>query len=266
MLEHFDVETFSKRQSNRFSNAYQLPENRHGTNEHKKPEPVRKRPLDSKQMYLMLAEVTSHELLLENWPRIVHGDIDAWSQNMEIDTVWRQPKIDNAQMKGTVHYPCPTISSEVDEIAQLFAGADAARIAKVVVRMHDPRVIPVMRRVAAEIRKAPVTGLDDARDVERTLESIYTAIQQDDIETATDVLFDSVDRWLSAGDEKKCDELLSKTDVERLPSSLIRSFLTITFAGKGRLNLRSQFYERAFNRMSALKGDEAAARLLGVLR
>src|SRR4051812_35417315 len=92
------------------------------------------------------------------------------------------------------------------------------------------------------------------------LTDLYALVEQPDIEAATDLLFDSIDRLLSAGEFLAVDGFLREVDVNRLPTTLLRSILTITYAGKTHLPYRPVIYGKVYRRMIELRGLERAER------
>lgn len=103
-----------------------------------------------------------------------------------------------------------------------------------------------------------------ALGVSAFLEDVYD-IGQRDIQAATDKVFDTIDRLLCDGREDLCDEILASVEVARLPSALLRSFLTITAPAKDRLRSRSSFFAKAFDEVKRQRGLDLAKRLLGRL-
>lgn len=95
---------------------------------------------------------------------------------------------------------------------------------------------------------------------------VYRLAELNDLEGATDKVFRFIDNLLLGGDFHTCNEILRQADVKQLPSSLLRSFLTITAAAKDKLPARADFYQEAFAEMVRLKGEEKAHRLLGPLK
>jgi hypothetical protein len=103
-----------------------------------------------------------------------------------------------------------------------------------------------------------------ALDVRTFLEEVYD-LGQRDLQAATDKVFDTIDRLLCEGREGLCDEILASVEVGRLPSALLRSFLTITAPAKERLPSRPSFFAMAYPEVERQRGPEMAKRLLGPL-
>jgi hypothetical protein len=101
-------------------------------------------------------------------------------------------------------------------------------------------------------------------DVAAFLDEVYELAQYD-LQSATDRIFDRIDRLLCDGREDICDEILSRVDVARLPSALLRSFLTITAPAKHSLPSRRPFFAKAYDEVSQQRGPEMAERLFSRL-
>jgi hypothetical protein len=101
-------------------------------------------------------------------------------------------------------------------------------------------------------------------DIRAFLEKVYD-LGQRDLQAATDKVFDTIDRLLCDGRESVCDEILAHVDVTRLPSALLRSFLTITAPAREKLCSRRFFYARAYGEVERQRGADMAKRLLGRL-
>ena len=97
--------------------------------------------------------------------------------------------------------------------------------------------------------------------LERLVAPIELAESLDDGQTSRDL-----DDLLHEESYDVCDEILKQVDAKKLPSALLRSFLTITAPAKDRLRYRETFYKAAFAEMVRVKGDVAKAqKLLGRL-
>ncbi len=97
------------------------------------------------------------------------------------------------------------------------------------------------------------------------LRDVYRLARVGDIPGATDRIFDHIDRLLCNSMFSVCNETLKRIDPSRLPSSLRRSFLTITAAAKDKLPARATFYAQALALLAREKGEEQALKLLGRL-
>jgi hypothetical protein len=109
------------------------------------------------------------------------------------------------------------------------------------------------------------TASAENRLIDKLLDEVYYLAGRDDLQEATDKIFDTIDRLLIGGEFAACNEILRRVDVSRLPSALMRSFLTITAAAKDKLPARKAFYDQVFSEMTRLRGAEKAQRLLGQL-
>lgn len=88
----------------------------------------------------------------------------------------------------------------------------------------------------------------------------------DNIDNATDHIFDRFNLLLLEDRYIECDMILSQLDLSKLPTTLMRSFLTITAPAKDHLPSRNKFFNDVFSIFSALKGEERAEKILGRLR
>ncbi len=111
-------------------------------------------------------------------------------------------------------------------------------------------------RVAAPSEQLPI---------DEFLEEVYNLAAREDLQGATDKIFETVDRLLLAGAFTDCNEILRLIDLHRLPTALMRSFLTITAAAKDKLPARKAFYNQVLRETIRLKGNEKAQRILGQL-
>lgn len=103
------------------------------------------------------------------------------------------------------------------------------------------------------------------REIGNLLNQVYRLDAGGDTQAATDKVFDYIDRLLSSQMFKICDEILKQVKVERLSTSLMRSFLTITFAAKDHLRERTEFYRKVEEQMTRKRGPEVTRRLLSRL-
>lgn len=92
------------------------------------------------------------------------------------------------------------------------------------------------------------------------------ALASSNVEEATDLVFRFVDDRLSEGDFIVCREILKRVELANLPTTLMRSFLAITFAAKIRLPERASLYDRVFPEMVRQRGYDNAHRLLDALK
>ena len=103
------------------------------------------------------------------------------------------------------------------------------------------------------------------RQADDFLALVYQLDATGDVQTATDRLFDYIDRLLHLGMFEIVNEVLKQVRVEKLSTSLMRSLLTITVAAKRHLIDRDEFYERVEREMTNRRGPDMAKRLLGRL-
>ena len=101
--------------------------------------------------------------------------------------------------------------------------------------------------------------------IEGFLETVYSLARSNDIESATDRIFDHIDKLLCDRVFVLCDEILQRVDVEELPTALMRSFLTITAAAKNELPSRKALHQKIERKMLQSKGEEKTKRLIGKL-
>jgi hypothetical protein len=88
----------------------------------------------------------------------------------------------------------------------------------------------------------------------------------DDIEIATDLLYDHLDQLLCRGEFTECDRILQEADVSRLSSSLMRSLLTVTYPARDQLPSRPGLYERVEQQLLEQRGEALTARLISRLK
>ena len=101
--------------------------------------------------------------------------------------------------------------------------------------------------------------------LEDFLQQVYALARLNDIQGATDLIFSYLDRLLCNGLFYICDDILKRVEIEKLPTTLMRSILSITAPAKDKLPSRRALYERIERRMVELKGQQTTARLLGRL-
>lgn len=117
----------------------------------------------------------------------------------------------------------------------------------------------------AAAAKGPAKPEVQEGKTEDFLETVYSLVSLNDIESATDRIFDHIDKLLCEGAFVVCDEILRRVDVEKLPTPLMRSFLTITAAAKNKLPSRKALHQEIEHKMVRSKGDEKTKRLIGKL-
>ena len=87
----------------------------------------------------------------------------------------------------------------------------------------------------------------------------------EDIDKATDFIFEEFDDLFWAGEFQECDEILASINLETLDPTLSMAFLTITLAAKSKLLQRQAFYDKVEEIFLAQRGEEKTKRLLGGL-
>jgi hypothetical protein len=126
--------------------------------------------------------------------------------------------------------------------------------------------MPANVALPANLEATCPTGDDVAKmQIDRFLEEVYKLAKLDDLDGATDRIFDFIDRLLCDSLFPVCDEVLRRVDVEKLSTSLMRSFLSITDAAKHKLPSRPAFYQKIEQRMVCLKGLAATCKIIGNL-
>ena len=147
-------------------------------------------------------------------------------------------------------------------------------IAGVTGRYVDPRRIQLsvapFQNLAGWVRGVNAATTPPKREaqegrLEDFLEQVYILVEVADIQGATDRIFNYIDRLLCDGQFYVCDELLKRVDIESLPTTLMRSFLTITAPAKDKLPSRKPLYEKIERKMVEVRGERATARLIGRL-
>lgn len=157
--------------------------------------------------------------------------------------------------------------SEQQEMAW-WKASDASMDRPTVQFRSDPfkRILEARWHDIADTARKPARSEAREGQIEEFLEQVYRLGDLNDLQSATDRIFKYIDDLLLAGAFPLCNEILKRADVKRLPTALMRSFLTITAAAKERLPARDAFYRDAFAEMVRLKGDaEKARKLLGRL-
>ena len=100
------------------------------------------------------------------------------------------------------------------------------------------------------------------REIEDFLDQVYRLGAAGDLQTATDKIFDNIDGLLVSRSFEMCDRILRHVMVDRLPTALMRSFLTITVAAKDKLKEREGFVRRVEKAMISKRGPETTKKLL----
>lgn len=103
------------------------------------------------------------------------------------------------------------------------------------------------------------------RHIPTFLSEVYRLSQFGDTDTAGFKIYDFLDRVLIDGFFAVCDSILSKVDVDKLDTKLMRSFLSITIPAKRKLPSRALLYKRIEAKMLVLRGPEKTRRILANL-
>lgn len=82
-----------------------------------------------------------------------------------------------------------------------------------------------------------------------TLRTLYMWAEQDEVDKATDFLFDTVDDLLLAGDFTCVDALLAEVDLGRLDTPLLVALLAITSVATEHLPSRPDLVDRVRQRL-----------------
>jgi len=104
---------------------------------------------------------------------------------------------------------------------------------------------------------------DDAIDF--WLKSLYTKLELEDRQGASDQIFGHIDRLCYDRKFDQIDRLLSRVDVEKCPT-ILRSWLSITDCVKEKLPSREALYDRIETKMIEDRGAETTQRLIGGLK
>jgi hypothetical protein len=105
----------------------------------------------------------------------------------------------------------------------------------------------------------------DSVEIDQFLDRVHRLDRAEDLQAATDQVYDLFDRLLSEQAFEICDRVLMQVDVGKFSTSLLRSFLTITAAAKGQLKARAGFFTQVEAEMIRQRGAETTKRLLSRL-
>lgn len=100
------------------------------------------------------------------------------------------------------------------------------------------------------------------------LRELLDQVKVGDQDKATDLLYDKFHDLLSDADHAACDEIMRQAtfNTHKLTTSLMRSFLSLTFKDRKFLQYRPAFYKRAHAETLRRQDKERTDRLLGHLR
>lgn len=94
------------------------------------------------------------------------------------------------------------------------------------------------------------------------IDTVYEYQKKGDLDGGVDYIFSVLNSWLYKGEFNLADYVLAIIDEKKLESDLLLSFLTITRAARDKLPSRSKYIDRAFHRISQLRGHAVAKKLL----
>ena len=95
----------------------------------------------------------------------------------------------------------------------------------------------------------------DAGGIDQFLDRVQRLDRAEELQAATDQVYDLFDRLLTEQAFETCDRILMQVNVNKFSTSLLRSFLTITAAAKGQLKARAGFFAQV-----EIRDDQAEAR------
>jgi len=108
----------------------------------------------------------------------------------------------------------------------------------------------------------------DTNDAEKFLSDLYLLVRSQNIDLATDRVYDHLHKLLSSESKEieACCKIFELAKIERLNSAVMRSLLLLTSRDKRRIWPRRGFFEKAFKSIAKTQGAGKAERLLGRLR
>lgn len=115
-------------------------------------------------------------------------------------------------------------------------------------------------RTTTETRTVTADSIDDQIPV--FLETVYSLSSQGKIRIAMDIVFRKINSLLNVSDFRSCDEILMQVEVDRLPSTLLVGFLSITLSQSPFLVKRPLFFAKVRAKILAEKGPLGTATLL----
>lgn len=127
-------------------------------------------------------------------------------------------------------------------------------------RLIDVASVDLLGRSAP----VPVSRVPARPEAPFWLDEVYAFVDQDDNESAIDLLFERIDDHLDAGEFGTVDGLLRTIDLSRLNITLITGVLSITTAARSALPERAAFVTRAENRLRELAPDRLERLMRGL--
>ena len=116
-----------------------------------------------------------------------------------------------------------------------------------------------------EIATHPIASLDVDTIIEAQVSEFLAeveALEKDSVQAATLRVYDHIEQLLFDRSFRLCDRILRSLDVSRFSTTVLRSFLTITWEHRLDLEERAGLYERIRRRMLETRGPEVTERLL----
>jgi hypothetical protein len=114
------------------------------------------------------------------------------------------------------------------------------------------------------VRDEDVAEMKNAQ-ADEFLEEIYRFEKLGESQVAAFKVYDHIEKLLHVGAFGLCNTLLERVDAAKLTTSLMRSFLTITFLAKDRLPARASLFTSIQGEMTRIRGEEITRRLLSRL-
>jgi hypothetical protein len=138
-------------------------------------------------------------------------------------------------------------------------------------RISTPRIIVIVGERSTPSTSTTSTSTrtetstvapDSGSDVPIFLEMVYSLSAQGKTRAAMDIVFRRINYLLNAGDFRACDDILAQVEVDRLSSTVLVGFLSITLSASRVLVARPLFFSRVRAKVLTQKGPAATATLL----
>jgi hypothetical protein len=137
---------------------------------------------------------------------------------------------------------------------------------KVIHGRHGIAVVVWQFVSTTEITRNIETRTSEPEDFEDNigpfLETVYSLDDQGKTRHALDVVFRRMNRILGRGRFGFCDDILRQVDVNKLTSTLLVGFLSVTLSASAFLTARPGFFSKVRAKILAEKGPDQTARLL----
>lgn len=98
------------------------------------------------------------------------------------------------------------------------------------------------------------------------VDTMSRLIEDGKVEEAADLLYDWMHEALTAEDYVTIEFLCHSFRVSRLPISILRSILSLTYRDATKIQTRPYLYQKIYDRITAEKGPEYADMLIGQLK